>query len=60
MTIGCGMIRCHTLAKKNGGGVVVAGASVRASELLRLSALDTLWNLYKDQTEALQAVGAPA
>jgi anti-anti-sigma factor len=54
------MIRCHTLTRKNGGNLVVAGASERIRDLLRLSALDTLWNSYEDQDEALRTLAAPA
>jgi anti-anti-sigma factor len=54
------MIRCHTLTKKNGGSLVVAGASQRARDLFRMTALDTLWNSYKDQDEALQTFATPA
>ncbi|HEV3260674.1 MAG TPA: STAS domain-containing protein [Gemmataceae bacterium] len=54
------LIRCHALAKQQGIRMVVAGASARAHEVLHLTALDTLWDFYQDDTEALRAVGSSA
>lgn len=52
------LLRCHLLLKKTGSEVVLAGASQRARELLRLTALDTLWALYESRAQALEALGA--
>jgi anti-anti-sigma factor len=52
------LLRCHMLVKKHGCEVVLAGASERARELLRLTALDTLWALYNTRAEALDALSA--
>jgi anti-anti-sigma factor len=54
------LIRCHALAKKQGGRLVLVGASNRARELLRLTALDTLWEIYADYTAAIEALRIPA
>jgi anti-anti-sigma factor len=51
------LLRCHTLAKKNGSEIVLAGCSERARELLHLTSLDTLWALYDTRDEALEALG---
>jgi anti-anti-sigma factor len=53
------LLRCHKLVKlqRHSCEVVVAGASEPIRELLRLTALDTLWALYGTRTEALEALG---
>jgi anti-anti-sigma factor len=50
------LLRCHMRAKQQGSEIVIAGASDRTRELLRLTALDTLWALYKTRAEALEAL----
>jgi anti-anti-sigma factor len=50
------LIRCHKLVKNSGGQMVVAGASERIHELLRLSALDRVWPFYQNRSEAVQAL----
>jgi anti-anti-sigma factor len=52
------LIRCHKLIKNSGGQMVVAGASGRIRELLRLSALDRVWPFYEDRAKAVQALTA--
>lgn len=47
------LLRCHLLVKKQGSELVLAGVSDRARELLRLTALDTLWALYPTRAEAV-------
>jgi anti-anti-sigma factor len=54
------LIRCHKLVKNSGGKMVLAGASVRIQEVLRLSALDGLWPFYRDRATALQALTSNA
>ena len=49
--------RCHLLVKKRGSELVLAGANPRIRELLRTTALDTLWALYESRQEALNALG---
>jgi anti-sigma B factor antagonist len=51
------LLRCHTLAKKHGSEIVLAGCSERTRELLHLTSLDTLWALYNTRAEALNALG---
>lgn len=52
------LLRCHKLVKSRGGELVLCGASKLATELLRITALDTLWAIYDTQEEALAAVGS--
>lgn len=51
------LLRCHLLVKKRGSELVLAGANPRIRELLRTTALDTLWALYDSRQEALNALG---
>jgi anti-anti-sigma factor len=51
------LLKCHMLAKKRGSEIVLAGASERSRELLHLTALDTLWALYDNRTQAMEALG---
>ena len=51
------LLRCHKLVKSRGGELVLCGASDLAVELLRITALDTLWAIYDTREEALEAVG---
>jgi anti-sigma B factor antagonist len=50
------LLRCHKLIKQQGGEIVLCGASERAKELLRLTALDTLWAIYDRREQALEAL----
>ncbi|HZT80231.1 MAG TPA: STAS domain-containing protein [Gemmataceae bacterium] len=52
------LLRCHMLIKRHGSEVVLVGTSAKARELLRLTALDTLWAIYDTRAEALEALGA--
>ena len=52
------LLRCYKHVKSRGGEFVLCGASKTATELLRVTALDTLWALYKSREEALEAIGA--
>ncbi|HEV3257381.1 MAG TPA: STAS domain-containing protein [Gemmataceae bacterium] len=52
------LLKCHMLAKRHGTEVVLAGASPRARELLHLTALDTLWAIYDNLDEAMEALGS--
>jgi anti-anti-sigma factor len=49
------LLKCHLLAKKSGGELVLAGVVPRIRELLRITSLDTLWALYETRAEALAA-----
>ncbi|MDX1970202.1 MAG: STAS domain-containing protein [Planctomycetaceae bacterium] len=50
------LLRCHTAVKSRGGELVLSGASKMARELLKITALDTLWAIYETKEEALDAV----
>ena len=50
------LLRCHALAKKNGTEIVLAGPSQPARELLHLLDLETLWAIYDDRQEAIDAL----
>lgn len=52
------LLRCHMLVKKHGSEVVLVVTSDRARELLHLTALDTLWGIYRTRAEALDALSA--
>lgn len=52
------LLRCHKLVRSRGGELVLCGASKLAHELLRITALDTLWAIYDTKEEAIEAVGA--
>ena len=48
------LLRCHLLVKKRHSELVLAGVSPRIRELLRQTALDTLWAIYDSKEQALQ------
>jgi anti-sigma B factor antagonist len=50
------LLRCHTLAKKQGSEIVLAGVSAPARELLQLCELETLWAFYPSRKEAIDAL----
>ncbi|MBI1348121.1 STAS domain-containing protein [bacterium] len=50
------LLRCHTAVKSRGGELVLSGASKMARELLKITALDTLWAIYDTKEQALEAV----
>jgi anti-sigma B factor antagonist len=52
------LLRCHKHVKSRGGELVLCGASKMALELLRVTALDTLWAIYETREEALDAIDA--
>lgn len=52
------LLRCHKIVKTRGSEMVLSAASPRARELLRVTALDTVWALYDTRSEAMSALGA--
>ncbi len=50
------LLRCHSLAKKNASEIVLAGPSPAARELLQLLDLETLWAIYDERREAIDAL----
>jgi anti-sigma B factor antagonist len=51
------LLRCHLPVKQTGGELVLAGVNDRIRELLRTTALDTLWALYDTRAEAIESLG---
>jgi len=51
------LLRCHLLVRQRGSELVLAGLNDRIRELLKTTALDTLWALYDSRQEALDALG---
>jgi len=52
------LLRCHLMAKNRGSELVLAGVNKQIRELLRTTALDTLWALYDTAAEAIDELGA--
>jgi anti-anti-sigma factor len=52
------LLRCHKFVKSRGGEMVLCGATHTAQELLRVTALDTIWAIYDTREQALDALGA--
>ena len=52
------LLRCHKFVKSRGGELVLCGASSMAVELLRITALDTIWAIYDSRDEALEAMAS--
>lgn len=52
------LLRLHSLAKKHGTEIVLAGASEPARELLNLLDLKTLWALYDNRQQAIEALSS--
>jgi len=50
------LLRCHLLVKKRGSELVLAGVNREIRELLKTTALDTIWALYETRQEALEAL----
>ena len=52
------LLRCHVIVKRHHCELVLAGVSERIRELLRQTALDTLWAIYDNRTQAVAALGS--
>ncbi len=50
------MLRCHKFLKRQGGELVLCGVNEMARELLKITALDTIWAIYDTRQEAMQAI----
>jgi anti-anti-sigma factor len=50
------LLRVHKQVKARGGELVLCGAKNAARDMLRITALDTLWAIYDTQAEALEAI----
>lgn len=51
------LLRLHLIAKQQGSELILSGVNSRIRELLRTTALDTIWALYETRQEALEALG---
>jgi len=50
------LIRCWKLALSRGGTMALSGVTERTRELLRVTALDTVWPIYDSRREAMDAL----
>jgi anti-sigma B factor antagonist len=50
------LIRCSRLALSQGGSMALSGVTDRTRELLRVTALDTVWPIYDSKREAMDAL----
>ena len=50
------LLRCHKAVKSRGGELVLCSASEMATELLQVTALDTLWAIYETREQAIEAL----
>ena len=50
------LLRTWKSVYQNGGTMVLCGVSDQARELLKLTALDTLWAIYENRDEAMEAL----
>jgi len=50
------ILRCHKFLKRRGGELVLCGVNETARDLLKITALDTIWAIYDTRQEAMQAV----
>ncbi len=50
------LIRCWKLALSQGGAMALSGVTDRTRELLRVTALDTVWPIYGSKREAMDAL----
>src|SRR5437868_5624654 len=50
------LLRCHSLARKNASEIVLADPSDAARELMQLLDLETLWAIYDNRRDAIEAL----
>jgi anti-anti-sigma factor len=50
------LLRCHKMVKQHGGELVLCNTTEKARELLRLTALDTIWAIYDSREQAFDAL----
>jgi anti-sigma B factor antagonist len=50
------MLRCYKLVKSRGGEFVLCGANGMATELMRITKLDSLWPIYDSREDALMSL----
>ena len=52
------LLKCHRQVASAGGEFVICHASDAVRDLIRITALDTVWAMYDTRDEALEAIGA--
>ncbi len=50
------LLRCHKFVRRKNGELVLCGANKLALDLLRITALDTIWAIYDTRQEAVEAL----
>lgn len=50
------LLRCHKFVKRKNGELVLCSANAPSLELLRITALDTIWAIYDHRREAMDAL----
>ena len=50
------LLRLHLISKQRGSELILAGVNSRIRELLKTTALDTIWALYETRQEALDTL----
>ena len=50
------LLRCWQHVSTSGGTMLLCNASPKARELLRVTAMDTLWAIYESREEAMQVL----
>lgn len=51
------LLRLHLITKQQGSELILSGVNSRIRELLKTTALDTIWALYETRQEALEELG---
>jgi anti-sigma B factor antagonist len=51
------LLRLHLISKQQGSELILSGVNSRVRELLKTTALDTIWAIYETRHEALDALG---
>ncbi len=51
------LLRLHLITKQRGSELILSGVNSRIRELLKTTALDTIWALYETRQEAMEALG---
>jgi anti-sigma B factor antagonist len=52
------LARCHSAVRQSGGSLKLGGVSPKVLEVLKISHLNTIFEIYPDETEALRAFAA--
>lgn len=52
------LARCHSVVRQAGGALKLGGMNKKILEVLRISHLDTIFEIYPDDAEALRAFAA--